>query len=141
MAGKSKKTELTSKPALKKEHFEVLLENMNDSIQLIAEGQDMFRQEVKQRFNESGKRFFEFQSETRANFQELFEFRAETRANFKQVIDCLMNMEDELADIKMKLNKLSEEKMDKKEFVILESRVLKLERELEQYKTLLKTQK
>ena len=155
MAGKNKKTKLILKPALKKEHFEVLLENMNDNIQLIAEGQDMFRQVVERRFDESDKRFFEFQNETnanfqelfafrnetRTNFQELFEFKNETRANFKQVLTCLMKMEDELTDIKSRLNQIDETKMNKKEFIILESRVMKLEQELEQYKSLLKTQK
>ena len=117
----SKSNPKSKNKPIKKEHFEVVLEDMNDSIKLIAEGQMAFRQEVNRK--------------TRANFKTLFDFRDETRANFKTVFDYLAKMDDELQDIKKTLKQLDETKIDKSNFAALAERVARLETELEKYKT------
>jgi DNA repair ATPase RecN len=101
------------KPMVKKDHFEVLLENMNDNIKLVAEGQVAFRDEINQRFTD---------------------FQQETRDNFKTVFGYLSRIDNELQDIKNSLKRLDETKLDKGEFDDLAKRVARLERELEEYK-------
>jgi DNA repair ATPase RecN len=108
------------KPSVKKEHFEVLLENMNDSIKLVAEGQLAFRQEVNQKFNESDQR--------------LADFCDRTDSNFKTIFDYLARMDDELQDIKKSLQRLDETKIDKAEFAALAQRVAQVEQELKKYR-------
>lgn len=136
------------KPSLKKEHFEVLLENMNDSIKLVAEGQLAFRQEVNQKFNEADQRLADFRDETQANFKILFDFRDETQSNFKTlfdfrdrtdsnfktIFDYLSRMDDELQDIKKSLQRLDETKIDKAKFAALGQRVAQVEQELKKYR-------
>ena len=134
MAARSKIKSKTKVP-IKKEHFEVVLENMNDSIKLIAEGQISFRQEVNQRFDESNSRFVEFRDEMNGFRKEMYGFRDETQANFKTVFEYLVKIDDELQDIKKNLKRLDETKIDKTEFAALAQRVAKLEIELEKYKT------
>jgi len=131
----SKSNPKSKNKPIKKEHFEVVLEDMNDSIKLIAEGQMAFRQEVNRRFDDVDRRHVEFRDETRANFKTLFDFRDETRANFKTVFDYLAKMDDELQDIKKTLKQLDETKIDKSNFAALAERVARLETELEKYKT------
>ena len=117
----SKSNPKSKNKPIKKEHFEVVLEDMNDSIKLIAEGQMAFRQEVNRRFDDVDRRHVEF--------------RDETRANFKTVFDYLAKMDDELQDIKKTLKQLDETKIDKSNFAALAERVARLETELEKYKT------
>jgi uncharacterized phage infection (PIP) family protein YhgE len=154
MAPKNK-PESKTRPEIKKDHFEALLENMNDNIKLVAEGQTAFREEVNQRFDRSDQRFAEFQKETRANFKTLFEFRDETRANFKKVFnfrdetqanfktvfDYLSRIDNELQDIKKELKLLDQTKVDKHEFNDLAQRVARLERKLEECKDSLEAKK
>ena len=143
------------KPMVKKDHFEALLENMNDNIKLVAEGQTAFRDEVNarfdvvdqrfakadQRFAKVDQRFVSFQKETRDNFKTIFDFRDETRDNFKTVFDYLSRIDNELQDIKKRLQRLDETKLDKGEFDDLAKRVARLERELEECKGSLETKK
>jgi len=143
------------KPAVKKDHFEALLENMNDNIKLVAEGQTSFREEVNARFDGVDQRFTAFQKETRANFKTIFDFRDETRANFKTIFDFrdethanfktvfgyLSRIDNELQDIKISLKRLDETKLDKGEFDDLAKRVARLERELKECKGSLETKK
>ncbi len=133
---------------VKKDHFEALLENMNDNIKLVAEGQTAFRDEVNarfdvvdQRFAKADQRFVSFQKETRDNFKTIFDFRDETRDNFKTVFDYLSRIDNELQDIKKRLQRLDETKLDKGEFDDLAKRVARLERELEECKGSLETKK
>lgn len=58
----------------------------------------------------------------------------ETRQNFKLVFEHFSNIEDELQDIKSKLEKLDKNKVDKKEFDLLKIRVERLEKELKKCK-------
>jgi len=97
------------KPIAKKDHFEALLENMNDNIKLVAEGQVAFHEEFT-------------------------EFQKETRDNFKTVFDYLSRIDNELQDIKNSLKRLEETKVDKGELNALTQRVARLERELEECK-------
>jgi len=136
------------KPAVKKDHFEALLENMNDNIKLVAEGQVAFRDEINQRLTDfqketrdNFKTIFDFRDETRDNFKTIFDFRDETRDNFKTVFDYLARIDNELQDIKNSLKRLDETKLDKSEFDDLAKRVARLERELEECKGSLETKK
>jgi len=143
MAPKNK-PESKTKPEIKKDHFEALLENMNDNIKLVAEGQAAFRDEFTDFRDETRANFktiFEFRDETQANFKTLFEFRDETRANFKIVFDYLSRIDNELQDIKKELKLLDETKVDKQKFNDLTQRVARLERKLEECKDSLEAKK
>jgi uncharacterized phage infection (PIP) family protein YhgE len=143
------------KPMVKKDHFEVLLENMNDNIKLVAEGQMAFREEVDQRFTDfqketrsnfktifdfrdetrsNFKTLFDFRDETRSNFKTLFDFHGEARSNFKTAFDYLSRIDDELQDIKNELKLMVETKADKNELNALTQRVTRLERDLDECK-------
>jgi hypothetical protein len=108
------------KPKLKKEaekmfkesHVAVILEDMRDDIKLIAEG-----------LNGTNDRLGRLEGE-------FHDFKSETRENFRLVFSHFSTIEDELQDIKYKLEKMDENKIDKKEFHLLKIRVEKLEKML-----------
>jgi hypothetical protein len=121
----------TRKPKLKKEaekmfkesHVLVVLEDMRDDIKLIAEGLSGTNERLDQTNERLGRLEGEF-----------CDFKSENRENFRLVFNHFSTIEDELQDIKSKLEKMDENKIDKKEFDSLKVRVEKLEKILMQKK-------
>ncbi len=92
----------------KESEVAVILEDIKGKFDLLAEGQEGIRREIK-------------------------EFRREVDSRFNQVLEYLSRVEDELMEVKNDLKALKE-KPDKEEFIKLEKRVATLEKKLEMYK-------
>lgn len=123
-------------------HLGVVLENMDDKIDTLVEGQkglgvrmDRVESGLQEMSDEAGEFQIEmrdFKKETRANFRAV-------EANFKSVFEYLSRIDDELKGIRVEiadLRKLLAAKADLARLEILERRVNKLEVQLAQYKKL-----
>ena len=107
-----------------------LLENLDGSIKILAEGQDLLRCGVE-----------DFKKETKNRFdaleRDLMVFKIETGKNFKTVLDYLSRIDDELADIKAKLKKIDETKIERQEFNLVLQRLSNAEQAIEEFKLIL----
>lgn len=104
-----------------------LVEHFDESLKLIAEGQVSFREDVKRDFGKV--------------WTEMISMKQEMRSNFKTVFEYLSRIDDELAEIKARLKKLDEAKVDRKEFNILERRLAEAERAIEECRMQLRAAK
>ncbi len=112
---KSKEKEKLKKEAekvFKESHVAVILEEMRDSIKLLAEGQ----MDLSRRMDRIEDK--------------MTKFEWDTGNNFRLVFDHFSNIEDELTDIKKELRILKKEKAENKKVLELEKRVEKLEKAL-----------
>lgn len=98
------------------DRLEVILEDVRDQIVMVAEGVSVVNDKIDRVSNE------------------LNEFKEETASNFRLVFSHFSVLEDELVDIRKELEKLKKrdsEKITRKEFVVFEKRISKLEIKLE----------
>ena len=130
----------------------VLLENINDNIKLVAEGHldlerkiDNLSEELNGRIDslesELGGRIDSLESELGGRIDSLESklggridsLEQEMKSSFKTVFDYLSAIDIELSEIKARL----ENKADKKDLVVIEKRVTKLELELSECKKMI----
>lgn len=91
----------------------MMLENMNDGIQVIAEGHQTL---------------LEGQKKLK---QEIQEFRAEVDQKFDTVFEFLSNIEDEMVSLRKEINILKENKANNEDVINLDNRLSVLEEKFE----------
>ena len=101
-----------------KENYEgILLEEIRDSIKVLAEGQIGIREDVSTLKND------------------LVEFKDDTKNNFKIMTDYLMKIEDEITAIKEEIAGIKDGSIPVSNMVDVEKRVAFLEQEVAELKT------
>lgn len=123
------------KKDLTQNQFGVILEDINGKFDLLVEGHEVLgkkiddvRIELKEEIGELRGEFFSFKSE-------MTDFKKDTESNFKQVFQHLSKIEDELMSIKTEiadLKKTLTQKADIDKVILLEERIVKIDRQLAQ---------
>jgi vacuolar-type H+-ATPase subunit I/STV1 len=119
----------------------VLLENINDNIKLVAEGHLDLERKIDNLSEELNGRIDSLESELGGRIDSLKSklggridsLEQEMKSSFKTVFDYLSAIDIELSEIKARL----ENKADKKDLVVIEKRVTKLELELSECKKMI----
>lgn len=113
---KLKKLTKKSERVFKESEVLVVLENMDDNMKLLAEGQAQINKELQ-------------------------DFQESVNDNFKVVMEYLYRIEGETLDVKRRLENIEAGKADKEEYFSLEKRVEDLEQRMERVGILLKVRK
>ena len=117
MANKTGKKNTKLEKSSQEDQFVVLLENMRDEIKLVAEGNLMLQESMERGFKEIRKEFKEEINDLRIDMKtEMNGMKTEMKMGFKGM------MAESLA-----MDKKVDEKADKKDLLVLEKRVAKLE--------------
>ena len=131
MAGKTGKKNTKIQGSSREDQFVVLLENMRDEIKLVAEGNLMLQESMERGFKEIRKEFKE----------EINDVRIDMKMEINNVKAEISDMKTEMSDMKTEMrmgfkgmmaesvviDRKMEKKADKKDLLILEKRVAKLE--------------
>ena len=133
-----------------RDHFDVVVEEMKDSIKLVAEGQVMLRGEMNRRFDEVDKRFDEHDKRLDGIDGRLYKHDgmfSEINSKLDTTLEYLIRIDEEITqikeeikEIKEKMKYLEENKIGKKdkEYVSLVEKVLNIEKEVKAIKIALK---
>jgi septation ring formation regulator EzrA len=117
----------------KKDKVLVVLEKMQEDIRLIAEGQQMLREDVNRRFTEVGKRF----DQVDGKFVEIGRRFSGIEDNLKAALEYLFRIDEEIGDIKKELEeKKKTEKINKSWTESIEKRIALIEKQLKARKQL-----
>jgi len=152
MAGKTGKKNTKIQGSSREDQFVVLLENMRDEIKLVAEGNLMLQESMERGFNEIRKEFKEEINDVRIDMKmEINNVKAEISDMKAEISDMKTEMSDmktEMSDMKTEMSDMKtemrmgfkgmmaesvvidrkmEKKAEKKDLLILEKRVAKLE--------------
>lgn len=152
MAGKTGKKNTKIQGSSREDQFVVLLENMRDEIKLVAEGNLMLQESMERGFKEIRKEFKEEINDVRIDMKmeinnvkaEISDMKAEISDMKTEMSDMkteMSDMETEMSDMKTEMrmgfkgmmaesvviDRKMEKKADKKDLLILEKRVAKLE--------------
>ena len=140
----------TTKPNLKsdssyEERLMVLVENLEDKIQLVAEGNLMLGERMERGFADVDKRFdtIERKMDSMKNRLDSMDvkidfFEKDMRSSYKTVLEYLGRIEGEHTEIKTELKRLDEKKADKETLADLIKRIAKIEQDMEHCKILCK---
>jgi len=155
MAKKVDKNILSKNDSTYEERLMVLVENLEDKIQLVAEGNLMLGEKMDRGFADVNKRFdamenrmdgFEIRFDNLETKVDNLEVRfdnletkvdnleKDTRSSYKTVIQYLSRIESELAEIRIELKRLEDNKADKETLAAFEKRIIKIERDADHYK-------
>ena len=131
MANKTGKKNTKLEKSSQEDQFVVLLENMRDEIKLVAEGNLMLQESMERGFKEIRKEFKEEINDLR------IDIKTEMNDMKTEMNDMKMEMNDMKTEMKMgfkgmmaeslAMDKKVDEKADKKDLLVLEKRVAKLE--------------
>jgi len=152
MAGKTGKKNTKIQGSSREDQFVVLLENMRDEIKLVAEGNLMLQESMERGFKEIRKEFKEEINDVRIDMKmeinnvkaEISDMKAEISDMKTEMSDMkteMSDMETEMSDMKTEMrmgfkgmmaesvviDRKMEKKAEKKDLLILEKRVAKLE--------------
>lgn len=145
MAGKTGKKNTKIQGSSREDQFVVLLENMRDEIKLVAEGNLMLQESMERGFKEIRKEFKEEINDVRIDMKmEINNVKAEISDMKAEISDMKTEMSDmktEMSDMKTEMrmgfkgmmaesvviDRKMEKKAEKKDLLILEKRVAKLE--------------
>ena len=152
MAGKTGKKNTKIQESSREDQLVVLLENMRDEIKLVAEGNLMLQESMERGFKEIRKEFKEEINDVRIDMKmeinnvkaEISDMKAEISDMKTEMSDMkteMSDMETEMSDMKTEMrmgfkgmmaesvviDRKMEKKADKKDLLILEKRVAKLE--------------
>lgn len=113
-----------------------MLEGMNDSIKLVAEGQVMLRGEMNRRFDEVDKRFDEHDQ----MFHEVNSKLDTTLEYLFRIDEEITQIKEEIKEVKERMKYLEENNIGKKdkEYISLVEKVLNIEKEVKTIKIALK---
>jgi septation ring formation regulator EzrA len=115
------------KSSSKKDKVLVVLEKMQDSIGLIAEGQTMFRGEMNRRFDEVDKRFDEHDQ----RFVEIGQRFSGIENNLKIALEYLFKIDEEITQIKSEIKEIKKKDgIDKNWIASIEKRIGIIEKQL-----------
>ena len=155
MAKKVDKNILSKNDSTYEERLMVLVENLEDKIQLVAEGNLMLGEKMDRGFADVNKRFdamenrmdgFEIRFDNLETKVDNLEVRfdnletkvdnleKDTRSSYKTVIQYLSRIESELAEIRIELKRLEDNKADKETLAAFEKRIIKIERDADHYR-------
>ena len=130
----------------------VLIEDFNNKVGIISEGQQAIREDLKEfkvemysfrdemySFRDEMYSFrdemYSFKDEMYSFKDEMLAFKQDTKSNFQSVFDYLSRFEDEIGFIKIELAERKEkEKIDKKWMVAIEKRLADLEKIVQKQK-------
>jgi gas vesicle protein len=138
MAGKTGKKNTKIQGSSREDQFVVLLENMRDEIKLVAEGNLMLQESMERGFKEIRKEFKEEINDVRIDMKmEINNVKAEISDMKTEISDMKTEMSDMKTEMRMGfkgmmaesvvIDRKMEKKADKKDLLILEKRVAKLE--------------
>ena len=145
MAGKTGKKNTKIQGSSREDQFVVFLENMRDEIKLVAEGNLMLQESMERGFKEIRKEFKEEINDVRIDMKmEINNVKAEISDMKAEISDMKTEMSDmktEMSDMKTEMrmgfkgmmaesvviDRKMEKKAEKKDLLILEKRVAKLE--------------
>ncbi|MFA4880682.1 MAG: hypothetical protein WC650_03605 [Candidatus Doudnabacteria bacterium] len=131
MIQKLKKIPKKQEKIFKESDVAVLLENVNDNIKILAEGQTGLNQRMDgldQKMDGLGKNLS----------QRIDGLEQEMRDNFKSILQYLSRIEDEIMGIKEDIRELKEKKLDKEKFFILENQFGAMRKDIRECQTFLK---
>lgn len=134
---KLKKINKKTEKVFKESDVIVIMENMNDNIKLLAEGQ----MALNERFDGLENRFDGLESRFDGLEQRFDKLERETKAGFKMIMDYLKRIDDEIIGIKSELEDTKKNKVNWDVYSLLEKRVEKAEEQIEKVKALLKLKK
>ena len=134
---KSKKMDKKTEQMFRASEVGSLIEHLEGKFDAVAEGQTILQEELRE-FKEE---MHEFREEMYVFKGEMYKFKSETTSNFKTVFEYFSNLDEEIKDIKRRLECLEEGNMDEENHISLMERVIKLEKEVEQFRVLLKLKK
>lgn len=131
MANKTGKKNIKIEKSSRKDQFVVLPENMRDEIKLVAEGNLMLRESMDRGFGEIRKEFKE----------KINDLRIDMKTEMNDMKEEVNDMKEEVSDMKTEMrmgfkgmmaesiaiDKKMDQKANKKDLLILEKRVTKLE--------------
>ena len=162
MIQKLKKIPKKQEKIFKESDVAVLLENLNDNIKIVAEGQTSLRAEMHQEIgglrtemntkieSEIGGLRAEMNTKIESEIGGLREemntkieseiggLRAEMRDSFKSILQYLSRIEDEVMEIKEEIRELREKKLDKEKFFVLEDQFGAMRKDIRECQTFLK---
>jgi len=115
----------------------VLLEQISDNVKVIAEGHMILERKIDLLDEKVDSMGTELNGRIDGLESKMDGLELDMRDSFKTVIDYLSTIEKDVADIKAKLD----DKFDKKDAVIMERRISKIELELENCKRLIAARK
>jgi gas vesicle protein len=138
MANKTGKKNTKLEKSSQEDQFVVLLENMRDEIKLVAEGNLMLQESMERGFKEIRKEFKEEINDLRIDIKtEMNDMKTEMNDMKMEMNDMKTEMNDMKTEMKMgfkgmmaeslAMDKKVDEKADKKDLLVLEKRVAKLE--------------
>ncbi len=138
MAGKTGKKNTKIQGSSREDQFVVLLENMRDEIKLVAEGNLMLQESMERGFKEIRKEFKEEINDVRIDMKmEINNVKAEISDMKAEISDMKTEMSDMKTEMRMGfkgmmaesvvIDRKMEKKAEKKDLLILEKRVAKLE--------------
>ncbi|GMX57850.1 MAG: hypothetical protein YFSK_1800 [Candidatus Yanofskyibacterium parasiticum] len=138
MAGKTGKKNTKIQGSSREDQFVVLLENMRDEIKLVAEGNLMLQESMERGFKEIRKEFKEEINDVRIDMKmEINNVKAEISDMKTEISDMKTEMSDMKTEMRMGfkgmmaesvvIDRKMEKKAEKKDLLILEKRVAKLE--------------
>jgi gas vesicle protein len=138
MAGKTGKKNTKIQGSSREDQIVVLLENMRDEIKLVAEGNLMLQESMERGFKEIRKEFKEEINDVRIDMKmEINNVKAEISDMKTEISDMKTEMSDMKTEMRMGfkgmmaesvvIDRKMEKKADKKDLLILEKRVAKLE--------------
>jgi hypothetical protein len=138
MANKAGKKNIKLEKSSRKDQFVVLLENMRDEIKLVAEGNLMLQEKMERGFKEIRKEFKEEINDLRIDMKtEMNGMKTEMNGMKTEMNGMKTEMNGMKTEMKMgfkgmmaeslAMDKKVDEKADKKDLLVLEKRVAKLE--------------
>jgi hypothetical protein len=149
MAKKPIKSNLKSDKSTYEEQLMALVENLDDKIKLVAEGNLMLGERMERGFAAVDKKFAVLERKMDIGFEKVWDrfdamdgridfLEKDMHGSYKTVIEYLSRIENELVKIKVELKRLDEKKADKEILADLAKRIAKIERDMEQCKILCK---
>lgn len=141
---KLKKLNKKTEKIFKESEVAAIMENMNDNIKLLAEGQMALNERfdgLENRFDGLENRFDGLENRFDGLENRFDKLEKETRAGFNMIMDYLKRIDEEVIGIKSELESTREEKVDWDAYSLLEKRVEKAEEQIEKVKALLKLKK
>lgn len=137
---KQKKSNEKREKVFKESHVLVMLENMRDDIKLLAEGQMGIHDKldaIDGRFEQFDGKFEQIDG----RFDEIDRKLEENKSEHKTIMEYLSRLEDEMMDIKERLESIEKNKADKSDYDFLKRKMEVLERQMEKFKVLLKVKR
>jgi len=146
MKTKLKKMDKKTEELFKASSVAVLLENMNDNIKILAEGQMSLREEIGNLRGEMHEEIGDLRGEMHGAInilrgemhKEIGNLRGEMKEGFDLLMEYVMRIDEEVVNIRKELEGVREKKVDWSIYSTLEKRMKVAESQIEKMKVLLK---